>query len=125
MWRLFPIFADIMKEYKIRIYIEGEKQGLYVNYACSLGAIKLSNSFDGLGSCLAIYDGVCEKWVVGDLISHGIRIFPLDNYGEYDITFMGESIEDGMILKVYDEKVLKGYNVEKNGVAGKANVLLK
>lgn len=134
MWMELYIFASYvciycfyyynMKSYRVRVYIEDEKRGLFINHAIDIGAMTLFNSFDGVGECLAIYDVGCERWVIELMLKYGVRIFPLDNYGEFLITFQGKMIEDNMILKIYDDKVLSGYNVERDGVFGKADVTL-
>ena len=111
-----------MKEYRIRVYIEDERVGEYVNYAVEIGAVRLINSFDGIGGCLAIYDVSCEGWVIEAFIEWGVRVFPLDNYGDFDIRLNGVPIEDNMILKVYDEHVLSGFNVFDGNLYGKAEV---
>lgn len=123
---VYIVFTIIfMKSYQLRVYIEDEKRGLFVGHAIEIGAMAPLNSFAGVGECLWIYDVVCERWVIELLLKYGVPIFPLDNYGDFDITFCGEPIEDDMILKIYDNRVLSGCNVEKDGICGKAVVLLR
>lgn len=102
-----------MKEYKIRIYIPTEEIGLIVNEAIDCKALRLTNSYDGMNGIIAIYDGICSQKMLKYLISFEVPYFPLDNYGDFVITCpnCGERIDDDMILNVYDENLLSGYNI--------------
>ena len=101
------------KEYLIRIYILCEGIGLIVNDAVDVGLIALTQSFDGVEGCLAIYDGKVSQNGLKCLIDLGVPFFPLDNYEDFVITCpnCGERIDDEMILHTYDENVLSGYNI--------------
>ena len=101
------------KQYHIRVYIPTEEIGLIMNDAVDTHAFKLNNSYDGMNGIIAIYDGYCNGNVLKLLISLGIIYFPLDNYGDFIITCpnCGERINDDMILTIYDENLLSGYNI--------------
>ena len=106
------------KRYKIRIYIadwyENYKvTGNIINMLIRLGILRLQNSFDGKNGIVAIYDVTCVSQVITELIGMGVKYFPLDNYEDFDITCpeCGQVIDDDMILTVYDENVLSGYNI--------------
>ena len=105
---------DIMnKQYHIRVYIPTEEIGLIMNDAVNTNAFKLNNSFDGMNGIIAIYDGYCNGKVLEFLILLGITYFPLDNYEDFVITCpeCGQVIDDDMILTIYDENLLSGYNI--------------
>lgn len=101
------------KQYHIRVYIPTEKIGLIVNETIDTNVFRLVNSYDGLNGILAIYDGYCNSKVLKYLISFNVPYFPLDNYGDFIITCpnCGERIDDEMILTIYDENLLSGYNI--------------
>ena len=101
------------KEYLIRIYIFFEGIGLIVNDAIDVGLITLTQSFDGVNGCLAIYDGKVSQNALKCLISLGVPYLPLDHYEDFIITCpnCGERIDDDMILNTYDENLLSGYNI--------------
>ena len=101
------------KQYHIRVYIPTEEIGLIMNDAVNTNAFKLNNSFDGMNGIIAIYDGYCNGKVLKFLISLGITYFPLDNYEDFVITCpeCGQVIDDDMILTIYDENLLSGYNI--------------
>ena len=101
------------KEYKVRIYIPNEGVGMLVNDAVDTHLLRLTNSYDGVNGMLAIYDGFISTKGLILLISLGIKYFPLDNYGDFVITYpnCGERIDDDMILTIYDENLLSGYNI--------------
>ena len=101
------------KKYRIRVYIPTEEIGLIVNEAVDTEAFTLTNSYDGMNGIIAIYDGVCNGKMLKYLISFGVPYFPLDNYGDFIITCpnCGERIDDDMILTIYDENLLSGYNI--------------
>ena len=103
----------VNKLYRIRVYIPTEEIGLLMNDAVDTKAFKLNNSYDGMNGMLAIYDGECNSKVLKFLISMGVLYFPLDNYGDFIITCpnCGERIDDDMILTIYDENLLSGYNI--------------
>ena len=101
------------KQYHIRVYIPTEEIGLIVNEAIDSKAFKLNNSYDGMNGMIAIYDGYCNGKMLKYLISFNVPYFPLDNYGDFIITCpnCGERIDDDMILTIYDENLLSGYNI--------------
>lgn len=101
-------------KYKIRIYIMCEAIGLIVNDMVDSCLLRLTNSFDGAGRCLAIYDVETSSKGLKMLIAFNISYFPLNQYGDFRITCpaCGEVIEDDMIQKVYDENLLSGYNIK-------------
>ena len=110
---LIQINMVVNKTYRIRVYIPTEEIGLLMNDAVDTKAFKLINSYDGMNGMLAIYDGECNTKVLIFLISMGVLYFPLDNYGDFIITCpnCGERIDDDMILTIYDENLLSGYNI--------------
>ena len=115
------------KKYLIRIYIFSEEMGAIVNDAIDIDLFTLTQSFDGVNGCLAIYDGKVSQNGLKCLASLGITYLPLNNYGEFIITChnCGERIDDEMILNSYDENVLSGYNIlcnRKNCGCQTANV---
>lgn len=101
------------KEYLIRIYIFSDEMGIMVNDAIDCDLLRLTQSFEGINGCLAIYDGKVSQNGLKCLITMGIDYLPLDNYGDFIITCpnCGERIDDDMILHTYDENVLSGYNI--------------
>ena len=101
------------KQYHIRVYIPTEEVGLIVNEAIDTKAFRLNNSYDGLNGIIAIYDGYCSGKLLKYLISFSVPYFPLDNYGDFIITCpnCGKRIDDDMILTIYDENLLSGYNI--------------
>lgn len=101
------------KQYHIRVYIPTEKIGLIVNETIDTNVFRLVNSYDGLNGILAIYDGYCNSKVLKYLISFNVPYLPLNNYEDFIITCpnCGERIDDEMILTIYDENLLSGYNI--------------
>jgi hypothetical protein len=106
------------RKYKIRIYVtdwyENYKMiGNIINMLIRLGVLRLQNSFDGVNGILAIYDVVCVSQAIYELITLGVKYFPLDNYADFVISCpcCGERIDDDMIYNVYDENLLSGYNI--------------
>ena len=99
--------------YKIRIYITCEEIGLIVNDMVDCGLIRLTNSFDGKGGIIAIYDGEMSSKAVKLLISFNILYLPLNHYEHFKLTcpLCGERVCDDMFLKVYDDTLLEGYNI--------------
>ena len=104
------------KKYHIRVYIPTEEVGLIVNEAIDSKAFNIHNSYDGMNGIIAIYDGYCNEKMLKYLISFNVPYFPLDNYGDFVITCpnCGERIDDDMILTIYDENLLSGYNINCN-----------
>ena len=102
-----------MKRYRIRVYIVTEEVGLIMNEAVETKAFHLTNSYDGMNGIIAIYDGDCSGKMLKYLIALGVNYFPLDNYGDFVITCpnCGERIDDDMILTIYDENLVSGYNI--------------
>lgn len=118
---------NMNKKYLIRIYIFSEEMGAIINDAIDVDLFTLTQSFDGVNGCLAIYDGKVSQNGLKCLVSLGIAYLPLNNYGEFIITCpnCGERIDDEMILHTYDENVLSGYNIlcnRKNCGCQTANV---
>jgi hypothetical protein len=101
------------KTYRIRAYVLSEEIGLILNDAVDSGVFALEKSFDGANGCLAIYDGKVSHRGLKLLIDLGMRYFPLDHYEDFVITCpnCGERIDDDMVLNVYDETLLSGYNI--------------
>lgn len=102
------------KKYKVRVYITSENIGLVVNDMIDTGLFPITNSFDGTGAIMAIYDGEMTSKGIKLLIAFGILYFPLDHYEDFTITCpnCGEVINDDMIHKIYDENLLSGYNIQ-------------
>ena len=101
------------KKYLIRIYVSDSTIGNIVNMLIRLRVLRLQKSFDGLNGILAIYDVVCVSQAIYELITLGVKYFPLDNYADFIISCpcCGERIDDDMIYNVYDENLLSGYNI--------------
>jgi hypothetical protein len=104
------------KQYKIRVYVPNNEIGIIVNEAIDSNLLRVVNSCDGVNGMLAIHDGFISSKGLKLLISLGVRYFPLDNYGDFIITCpnCGERIDDDMILLIYDENLLSGYNINCN-----------
>jgi len=100
------------KRYKTRIYVFYAAVGNIINLLIRIKAIRLVNSMNGVNGCLAIYDGVMTADVLQEVMKL-TSIFPLDNYSDFVITCpaCGERIDDNMIINVYDENLLSGYNI--------------
>ena len=100
------------KRYKVRVYVFDKQVGNIINLLIRIKAIRLANSMNGVNGCLAIYDGVMTADVLQEVMKL-TKVFPLDNYGDFIITCpnCGERIDDDMILNVYDESILSGYNI--------------
>lgn len=113
-----------MKRYLVRLYILDEVIGNILNDGIDCGMLRLKNSYDGLGNVIAIYDVECSSQALEELVSMGVTYLPLDNYGDFEITCpnCGRRIEDDMLLKTYDENVLKGNNIECSCGYGTADV---
>lgn len=101
------------KKYLIRIYVSDSTIGNIINMLIRLRVLRLQKSFDGKNGILAIYDVVCGSQAISELIGLGVKYFPLDNYSDFVITCLacGERIDDNMIINVYDENLLSGYNI--------------
>lgn len=101
------------KKYKIRLYVTEPVNGNIINMLIRLGVLRLQNSFDGVNGILAIYDVICGSQAISELITLGVKYFPLDNYADFVISCpcCGERIDDDMIYNVYDENLLSGYNI--------------
>jgi hypothetical protein len=101
------------KKYLIRIYVSDSTIGNIINMLIRLRVLRLQKSFDGNNGILAIYDVVCGSQAISELIGLGVSYFPLDNYSDFVITCpaCGERIDDNMIINVYDENLLSGYNI--------------
>ena len=104
------------KTYRIRVYVPNEEIGIIINEAIDCNVYKITNSFDGKGNIIAIYDGYINTLGLCLFISLGVVYFPLDNYGDFIITCpnCGERIDDDMILLSYNDDVLSGYNINCN-----------
>ena len=101
------------KKYYIRILIFDSIVGNLVNEAIDCGLLTLKQSLDGKGDVFAIYDGEVSTNGLKTLLWLGVYIFPLNHYEDFIITcpHCGERIDDDMILHIYDENVLSGYNI--------------
>ena len=101
------------KKYMIRVYVSDARLGNIINMLIRLRVLRLQKSFDGKNGILAIYDVICGSQAISELIGLGVSYFPLDNYADFVITCpaCGERIDDNMILNVYDENLLSGYNI--------------
>ena len=100
------------KWYKIRVYVFDKQVGNVINLLIRIKAIRLVNSMNGVNGCLAIYDCLMKPDVLQEVMKL-TKIFPLGDYGDFIITCpnCGERIDDDMILNVYDESILSGYNI--------------
>ena len=67
------------KKYLIRIYIFSEEMGAIINNAIDVDLFTLTQSFDGVNGCLAIYDGKVSQNTLKCLLSLGVSYSPLDN----------------------------------------------
>lgn len=101
------------KKYLIRVYISDSIIGNIINMLIRLRVLRLQKSFNGVNGILAIYDVICGSQAIYELIKMGVSYFPLDNYADFIITCpaCGERIDDSMIINVYDENLLSGYNI--------------
>lgn len=102
-----------MKIYTIRVYILSEFSGLVMNEGIDSGLFALKSSFKGMGDTLAIYDVETSLEGLKTLMGLGFPYLPLDNYGDFVISCpkCGCRIDDDMILNIYDDKLLGGYNI--------------
>lgn len=102
-----------MKKYTIRVYILSEFVGLVMNEGIDSDLFALRASFQGVDNVLAIYDIETSLEGLKTLISLDVPYLPLDNYGDFVISCpsCGCRIDDDMILNVYDDKLLGGYNI--------------
>lgn len=102
-----------MKKYRIRVYVTSEELGLMINETIDTNVFRLTNSYEGMNGMLAIYDGEITSKGLKYLISIGAKYLPLDHYEDFVITCpnCGERIDDDMILTIYDENLLSGYNI--------------
>lgn len=105
-----------MKKYRIRIYINSEWHGIVINEGLDKGLFTLVGSYDGVGGTLAIYDVETSLDGLKTLIKLGYPYLPLDNYGDFVISCpkCGERIDDSMILRTYDDKLLGGNDIMCN-----------
>lgn len=103
------------KRYRVRIYIYDNVVGNMINMLLTIKAMHLEKSMVGVNSCLAIYDVVMTGLVLSEVMKI-TNILPLDNYEDFIITCpkCGERIDDCMMLNVYDENLLSGYNINCN-----------
>lgn len=98
---------------KVRLYSFSENDTIIINTILeSRLAVKI-REFNGVNGCISIFDVDITNNGIRILIEYGIRYFPLGNYESFIITCpnCGNRIDDDMILKVYDENLLSGYNI--------------
>ena len=102
------------KKYLVSVYIDSERNGLFVNDMIDSHLFCLLRSIEGRGDTLAIYDGKTSQRGLKLLLSAFIPYFPLNNYQDFVITCpnCGERIDDEMILRQYDETTLSGNNIK-------------
>ena len=102
-----------MKKYTVRVYIPNEFVGLVMNEGIDSGLFVLIASFQGVGDILAIYDIETSLEGLKTLIQLGFPYLTFNNYEDFVITCpnCGCRIDDDMILNVYDDKLLGGYNI--------------
>jgi len=101
------------KKYNIRVYAMDKSQTLILNDAVETNMLGLTRRFNGLNGCDHIFDGFVSEDGLKMLISLGLMYFPFNHYEDFIITCPNchERIDDDMILLVYDENVLSGYNI--------------
>ena len=101
------------RKYLIRVYVSDSAKGNIINMLIRLRVLRLQKSFDGKNGILAIYDVICGSQAIYELTGLGVKYFPLSDYQDFVITCpaCGERIDDNMILNVYDENLLSGYNI--------------
>lgn len=101
------------KNYFVRLYVTDKKIADIVGDVIRVGIFKVTNSFFGMNGIKEICDGYCSRRALKYLIASKVKYFPLNNYGDFIITCpnCGEVIDDDMILTIYDENLLSGYNI--------------
>lgn len=104
-----------MKKYLIRLY---ERKyvlldDMYVRIIIDRADCDIVRHFDGKNDITNIYDIECSLECLTQLIMYKLAYFPLDNYEDFIITCpnCGNRIDDDMILRVYNEELLSGYNI--------------
>lgn len=102
-----------MKKIVLRVYITENNMGVIINKAIESGLMTLVRSLEGRNGLLAIYDIEISEKYLPLFISIGLDYLPLNHYECFIITcpICGERIDDDMILNVYDDKLLSGYNI--------------
>lgn len=104
------------KKYLVRLYITSNELGIAINAAIDSGLCKLVRSLAGMNDVLAIYDVEINSFYFQLFLILGIDYLPLNHYEDFIITCpcCGERVDDSMILNVYDDKLLSGYNIRCN-----------
>lgn len=104
------------KEYKVRIYVYTDLIGYTIDKCFDSGLFALQSTIIGTNGCLCIYDIKCSQKGLKWLISMGVQYLPLDNYQDFEIRCpkCGERIDDNMILNIYNDDMLSGYNINCN-----------
>lgn len=107
-----------MKKYLLRLY---ERKyvlldDMYVGIILDRKDCNIIKSFKGKNDIAHIYDIECEVECLTELIMLGLAYFPLNNYDDFIITCpnCGNRIDDNMILNVYNDELLSGYNINCN-----------
>lgn len=104
------------KEYRLRLYIYTDIVGMVINSCFDCGLFTLQSTILGKGDNLCIYDIKCSQKGLKWLIAMEIDYLPLDNYQDFEIRCpkCGERIDDDMILNIYNDDMLSGYNINCN-----------
>lgn len=106
---------DTNKIYQIRVYVfEDYPLDSFLLYLlCNTEDLNVTRGFSGVNGIISIYDVECTLEGLKTLIECNIKYFPLNHYEDFVITCpcCGERIDDDMIIKVYDENLLSGYNI--------------
>lgn len=102
------------KKYNVRVYSTNPDIDDIIKLMVETGVLAVRNVFNGVGGVISIYDGEMSSNGIKLLISFGILYFPLNNYGDFKITcpYCNEPINDDMILTIYDDDLLRGFNIE-------------
>lgn len=106
---------DPNKTYQIRVYIYEDfpLDGTMLFLLAQTDELSVIRGFSGTNGIMDIFDVECSPEALKTLIECNIKYFPLNHYEDFIITCpcCGERIDDDMILNVYDENLLSGYNI--------------
>ena len=104
------------KKIHLRVYAYDLQTSMLISLAVESGLMSLIRTIKGINGLYAIYDIEISSKYMQFFISIGLNYLPLNHYEDFIITcpFCGERIDDDMILNVYDDKLLSGYNIKCN-----------
>lgn len=112
----FAYRDNVMKRYRLRVYIYTNDFGVLLNMMLDAGLFVLLNSFDGKAGLLAVYDIEVGQDVFEQLmlpLKGEFKYMPFNHYEDFTILCpnCGQVIDDRMILGTYDDTLLQGFNI--------------